>query len=78
MNVGMLWFDGDRSRDVPARIRRAADYYQSKYGRRPTVCYVHPAMAAGAPLEQTAGLKVQSSPSVLKDHLWLGVEEVAA
>lgn len=75
MNVGMLWFDGDVHRDVPARIARAAAYYRSKYGERPTVCFVNPSMVGKDPPLEIDGLLVRTSVSVLRDHLWLGVEE---
>lgn len=42
MNIGMLWFDNDPKADLPAKIERAANYYQNKYGKRPTLCFVHP------------------------------------
>ena len=44
MNVGMLWFDNDPKVDLEAKIERAADYYRSKYGKKPTLCFVHPSM----------------------------------
>lgn len=44
MNVGMLWFDNDNKRALNAKIERAAEYYRNKYGRSPTLCFVHPSM----------------------------------
>ena len=44
MNVGMLWFDNDSKTDLNGKIERAAVYYRSKYGRVPTLCFVHPSM----------------------------------
>ena len=78
MNVGMLWFDGDVRRDIPARIARAAEYYRTKYGRRPTLCFLNPAMAGKEVPAEIDGLLVRTSPSVLRDHLWLGVDDVEA
>lgn len=75
MNVGMLWFDGDVRRDVPARIARAAEYYRTKYGQRPTLCFLNPAMAGKELPAEIEGLSVRTSASVLQDHLWLGVDD---
>ena len=44
MNVGMLWFDNDGKATLDAKIERAAVYYRSKYGKKPTLCFVHPSM----------------------------------
>lgn len=44
MNVGMLWFDNDSKTDLNGKIERAAVYYRTKYGRVPTLCFVHPCM----------------------------------
>ena len=44
MNVGMLWFDNDPKIVLTAKVARAAKYYSNKYGKSPTVCFVHPSM----------------------------------
>ena len=79
MNVGMLWFDNDPKTELALKIERAVDYYRKKYGRSPTLCFVHPSMIAKtaspepeAPLK-AAGVEVRSSRSVLPNHFWLGV-----
>ncbi len=74
MNIGMLWFDGDPRRDVQSRIARAAAYYRTKYGQKPTMCFLNPAMVEKDLPVEIDGLKVQTSASVLQDHLWLGVD----
>jgi hypothetical protein len=49
MNIGMLWFDNDSKADLGVKIERAAHYYRSKYGKTPTLCFVHPTMLPVAP-----------------------------
>lgn len=44
MNIGMLWFDNDAKSSLDTKIERAASYYRTKYGRTPTLCFVHPSM----------------------------------
>ncbi len=73
MDVGMLWYDAEPGRGVPAKIERAAAYYKSKYGRHPTVCFLHPATAGLMDTASIAGVEVHTSPAVLREHFWLGV-----
>jgi hypothetical protein len=84
MNVGMLWFDNDPKVGLDTKLERAADYYRKKYGRVPTLCFVHPRMlnnqASGQPVEQTGnghyvsrGIEVRPNRSVLPNHFWIGV-----
>ena len=47
MRTGMLWFDNNDQHDMEAKLRRAVDYYEKKYGKRPSVCVVHPLTMAG-------------------------------
>ena len=48
MNVGMLWFDNDPKAGLDAKVERAAVYYRKKYGKVPTLCFVHPTMMEAA------------------------------
>ncbi len=81
MNVGMLWFDNDPKAALATKVERAATYYRTKYGRTPTLCFVHPTTlsAAGLPEERdgkgylAAGIEVRSHRSVLPNHFWIGV-----
>jgi hypothetical protein len=70
----MLWFNDSRERELGAKVERAAQHYQNKYGLRPTVCYVHPSLLMGM-REPVTGIKLRASNSVLPHHFWLGNEE---
>ena len=48
MKIGMLWFDNDPHTPLAAKVEKAAAYYLTKYGRTPTVCFVHPSMLPNA------------------------------
>jgi hypothetical protein len=78
MKVGMLWFDGKDVDDVGPRVQAAASYYRNKYGRAPTVCFLHPSMMGEVRLVQVDGVRLRPSDSILRGHLWLGVEEQGA
>ncbi len=71
MKVGMLWQDNDERRTLVEKVTRAADYYRTKYGALPTVCYVHPSMLPAG--EDVAGqIRVLTDHTVQVHHLWLG------
>ncbi len=74
MKTGMLWFDNSDQRDLEAKLQRAIAYYESKYGVRPTVCYVHPSFLAGN-LKRIAGLELRTSNTILPHHFWLGLDK---
>jgi hypothetical protein len=40
----MLWFDNDQKAPLNTKVERAAAYYRQKYGKMPTLCFVHPSM----------------------------------
>jgi hypothetical protein len=72
MNVGMLWLDDDKQRSFEEKVQRAADYYQSKYGRSPEVCLVNSNMLT---TEKTVGqIEIHPVKTVLLHHFWLGMK----
>ena len=91
MDIGMLWFDNDHGADLNAKVKRAASYYQKKYGQSPNLCFVHPSMLSTngnkpgsnskpqneAP-NKTAGVELRTSNSLLPNHFWLGINHQEA
>jgi hypothetical protein len=84
MREGLLWFDADPNRDLSEKVRRAADRYHFKFGRRPNLCYVNPSMMppvarAGDQLAngsfQLNGVRLMATENVLKHHFWIGIGE---
>lgn len=76
MNVGMLWFDEDKSQAVKERIERAAAYYCKKYGRTASLCFMNSITVGKETIPSHIGsIRVQTSPLVLQDHFWIGVDE---
>lgn len=85
MKIGMLWFDNDPQEDIPAKVGRAAKYYRAKYGKNPTLCFVHPSMLRSSPAvkeDQTdegdpgfvaAGVEVRTNQTILPNHFWIGL-----
>jgi hypothetical protein len=84
MEIGMLWFDNDNKTDILSKVVRAAAYYQTKYGKKPDLCFVHPTMlksngtqkgknGSGDTLLLAGDIEVRTTPSVLPNHLWIGV-----
>lgn len=71
MDFGMLWLDDDRKRPLAEKVRRAAEYYENKYGEVPNYCLVNMAMAED---EMTVdAIEVAPTRTVLPYHLWLGI-----
>jgi len=74
MDIGLLWFDNDSKSDLGTKVLKAADYYRSKYGQDPNLCFVHPSMMTEA--KANAGqVAVCTNSSVLPHHFWIGVQQ---
>ena len=76
MKTGMLWFDNDPKTDIYLKVKRAINYYQTKYGHSPDLCYIHPSMIEKYSIKSN-GIEVRSSKQVLPNHFWLGVSDMA-
>jgi len=78
MKTGLLWFDDDPRRQLEEKVIRAATHYERKYGRAPTLCYVHPSVLDGngkRALKKAGEVEIRVGRSVLPDHFWLGVAD---
>jgi hypothetical protein len=74
MEVGLLWYD-DSQADLAAKVQEAAERYREKFGRRPNRCYVNPASLPGkGKVLSLDGIKVLTSPTILPNHFWVGVQ----
>lgn len=71
MNIGMLWLDTDQKRSFDDKVRRAAEYYQDKYGRLPELCLVNKKVLNDE--KNVDSVKVQPANNVLPGHFWLGM-----
>jgi len=71
--IGLLWFD--ESGTLEQRVERAVRRYTEKFGRRPTVCYVHPSMLNGHGPVSIAGVRVVPRRATLCDHFFVVREE---
>jgi hypothetical protein len=75
MEVGMLWYD-DTKKELSEKVARAVEYYKTKYGVAPTLCFVNPSMLRQA--EVMGSVQVRPARTVLANHLWVGVGEAPA
>jgi len=81
MKTGLLWFDDDPRKQLEDKVLRAAAHYERKYGRTPDLCFVHPSAFNGngkRRVKKAGRVEIRAGRSVLPDHLWLGVAELAA
>jgi len=69
MKVGLLIFDDSPDRTLKEKAGRAARRYREKHGTEPNVCYAHP-----KDFEEVVGIEVKFLSTVLRHHLWIGVE----
>ncbi len=77
MDLGMLWYDDDKTRPLAAKVARAVDFYRAKYGEQPTVCYAHK-LTLGADAPAAVGVvKLRADGAVVAGNFWIGVERFA-
>jgi len=74
MNSGMLWLDTDKKRSLEEKVRRAAAYYEEKYGQRPELCLVRKGALAEEKL--IAAVSVRPVTNMVAHHFLLGMEGV--
>jgi len=72
METGMLWCDTDPVADLATKIRRAADYYNDKFGQKPNICYVHPSEIPNR-IRRPGGIQIRPNSHLRPGHLWMGV-----
>jgi len=74
MPWGLLWYD-EVECALEDKVCRAAERYIEKFGRRPDTCFVHPEWEILGSITIGDGkyeYKVIASPTVLKNHFWIG------
>lgn len=76
MDEGLLWFDNDRTTTLVRKVDRAAAHYRKKFGRPPSLCYVHPTMCPEAsrtgPALMAGRVEIRTAPWVLPNHYFIG------
>lgn len=75
MEIGMLWFDDSRLK-LEVKISKAVSYYQTKYERRPTHCFLHP-QSCEYDEAVMAGVLLQTEKTVMPGYFWIGIDEEA-
>ncbi len=81
MKTGLLWFDDDPRKQLEEKVQRAVMHYERKYGRAPTLCFVHSNVFDGngngkqSGVKKVGGVEIRVGRSVLPNHFWLGVAE---
>lgn len=74
MKEGLLWFDNDPQRQMSEKVNRAATRYQTRFGRRPTTCYISSADFDGH-TDEIGGIRVKPASDVRRHHFWIGEEQ---
>lgn len=74
IGLKMLWYD-DSKEDILAKIDKAGEYYQRRYGKHPIVCYIHPGNCDCQSAVTPGGIRVETSSGILPNHFWIGADE---
>ncbi len=74
MKSGLLWYDGDPKKSIWDKVDEAAQRYYQKFGVQPNTCYVNPQVLPEGKSSR-GSLRVISAPTILPNHIWLGVNE---
>ena len=73
MKICILWYCDDKKLSLAECVQRACDYYRSKYGAIPNLCYVHPSLVPEQ--GRVGGVEIVGARTVLPDHFWIGIKE---
>lgn len=69
----LIWYDNDRKRALPDKVRAAAERYRERFGDAPTLVLLNPADAADR--DELAGLTVRTTVLVSPNHLYVGIDD---
>lgn len=76
---GLLWFDPGTGSPPADKIGRAAERYNQRFGRWPTVCETHPSVAAHCAnvviLRNGITIKIKATRLIRPDNFLVGMEE---
>lgn len=73
MKSGLLWYDASPDKPLAAKLAEAAQRYYQKFGVRPNQAYINPTAWTKELAQATSELKVDPRPSILLNHIWLGI-----
>ena len=75
MKSGLLWYDASPNRTLDKKIEDAARRYAEKFGQAPNMCFVNPKDVQKLEADKLkVNVKVSSKPTILPNHIWLGVD----
>ena len=71
----MLWFDNDPKTTLHEKIAGAVKYYETKYQRKPTLCYVNPSMLSNKADLTGNGIEIRLHKQIQPHNFWIGSKE---
>lgn len=80
MDVGLLWLEDEPGLGFDRSVRRVAESYRRKFGRAPSLCFVHPNTLGGRKAPEGDGplmsgrVEIRVVPWILPNHFWVGIE----
>ena len=69
--TALLWFD-DSDKSLEDKVRQAAATYRHKYGKPPTLCFVHPDALGNSESRPVGGVEVRAGRTILPNDFLIG------
>ena len=77
LKMGLLWFDDNPKRPLAEKLDEAAERYQERFDRWPTLVHLNPAQAEGLSVKYKR-LRVFGDEHLRRNYFIVGIDEVDA
>ncbi|HEU5199959.1 MAG TPA: hypothetical protein VFU32_09990 [Ktedonobacterales bacterium] len=77
LKMGLLWFDDNPKRPLAEKLEEAAERYQERFDRWPTLVHLNPTQAEGLSVKYKR-LRVFGDEHLRRNYFIVGVDEVDA
>lgn len=81
MDIGIMWYDGNKKKPLTDKIQDAVEHYHRKYSKVANKAIVNPddlsrhiGEMGGGVLVETNGILVDANRAILPDCVWVGSE----
>jgi len=78
MQSGLLWYDGEPTRTLAAKVTAGAERFAERFGVTPDTCYVSDSALKEGEVSipfQGGNLRLVPARNILANHFWLGLNE---
>jgi len=75
MFMGFMYYDNDPKADLKTKVLRLAERYAARFGKRPSVCIIHPSLV---PSTNGIGIEIKGKREVMPNNFWIGFDQQPA